>query len=130
MSADTTTDVTTSKVPDWVQAEQFVDVLKESVKGFSKIKSFKVSNGVAAGENYATIMLRVNFEIELDGYATATSALSAVLLDRTEAASVEKILSDSAEGNDSKTFLYSNARYRKHIQVILPWLYNRGAMEY
>jgi len=56
-----------SKVPDWVQAELFIDVLKESVKGFSKIKSFKASSGSAAGENYATIMLRVNIEVVLDG---------------------------------------------------------------
>ncbi|KAL7728376.1 hypothetical protein ACLKA6_007467 [Drosophila palustris] len=55
-----------SNVPDWVNAEVFVDVLKESVDGFSKIKSFKAKSGTSAGENYATIMLRVNIEVELE----------------------------------------------------------------
>ncbi|EDW66718.1 uncharacterized protein [Drosophila virilis] len=55
-----------SNVPDWVQAELLVDVLRESVKGFSKIKSFKADSGSAAGENYATIMLRLNIEVELE----------------------------------------------------------------
>ncbi|KAH8359882.1 hypothetical protein KR093_009298 [Drosophila rubida] len=61
-----TSEVPVSKVPDWVTAEIFTDVLKESVEGFSKIKSFKAEGGSAAGENYATIMLRVNIEVELE----------------------------------------------------------------
>ncbi|KAL7728377.1 hypothetical protein ACLKA6_007468 [Drosophila palustris] len=61
-----TTDASNNIVPDWVQGEVFIDVLKESVKGFSKIKSFKANAGLAAGENYATIMLRVNIEVELE----------------------------------------------------------------
>ncbi|KAH8399653.1 hypothetical protein KR215_011389, partial [Drosophila sulfurigaster] len=55
-----------SLVPDWVQPEIFLDVLKESVKGFSKSKSFKASAALAPGENYATIMLRVNIQVELE----------------------------------------------------------------
>ncbi|KAH8311356.1 hypothetical protein KR044_005911, partial [Drosophila immigrans] len=57
---------TPNNVPDWVRAELFIDVLKESVKGFAKIKSFRVKNGSAAGENYATIMLRVFIDVELE----------------------------------------------------------------
>ncbi|KAH8358977.1 hypothetical protein KR093_003630, partial [Drosophila rubida] len=56
---------TSSNVPDWVNAELFIDVLKESVTGFAKIKSFRVKNGSTAGENYATIMLRVFIDVEL-----------------------------------------------------------------
>ncbi|XP_060648425.1 uncharacterized protein LOC132786055 [Drosophila nasuta] len=68
------TEASDSKVPDWVQAEIFTDVLKESVDGFSKIKSFKAAGGSAAGENYATIMLRVNIEVELkDGKEKSVS---------------------------------------------------------
>ncbi|EDV93520.1 uncharacterized protein LOC122322511 [Drosophila grimshawi] len=66
MTTEAKTDQTASKVPDWVQADLFVDVLKESVKGFSKIKSFKAAGGTAAGENYATVMLRVSIEVELE----------------------------------------------------------------
>ncbi|KAH8359885.1 hypothetical protein KR093_009299, partial [Drosophila rubida] len=66
MATEAKIDPTVSKVPDWVKAENFVDVLKESVNGFSKIKSLKANSGSAAGENYATVMLRVNIEIELE----------------------------------------------------------------
>ncbi|XP_033239795.1 uncharacterized protein [Drosophila pseudoobscura] len=56
-----------SKVPDWINAEIFEDVLKSTVPGYSKVKTFKADSGSAAGENYATIMLRVNIEVELEG---------------------------------------------------------------
>ncbi|XP_037723621.1 uncharacterized protein LOC119555966 [Drosophila subpulchrella] len=55
----------TSKIPDWITAELFEDVLKANVEGYSKVKTFKADIGSAAGENYATIMLRVNIEVEL-----------------------------------------------------------------
>lgn len=67
MSAEAKPDPSPKNVPDWVQAEKFVDVLKESVKGFSKIKSFKANSGSAAGENYSTVMLRLNIDVELEG---------------------------------------------------------------
>lgn len=55
--------------------------------------------------------------------------MSGILVDPTEAANVENFISDTTEGNDFKTLLYSNPRYRKHIQAVLPWLLNRGALE-
>ncbi|XP_017855887.1 PREDICTED: uncharacterized protein LOC108608821 [Drosophila arizonae] len=66
MSSESKPDPPASNVPDWVQPELFVDVLKETVEGFSKIKNFKANSGSAAGENYATIMLRVNIDVELE----------------------------------------------------------------
>ncbi|XP_016980509.2 uncharacterized protein LOC108045619 isoform X2 [Drosophila rhopaloa] len=63
-----------SKIPGWVTAELFEDLLKANVEGFSKVKSFKADSGSAAGENYATIMLRVNIEVELqDGKSKPVS---------------------------------------------------------
>uniref|UniRef100_A0A6P4EQP0 Uncharacterized protein LOC108045619 n=1 Tax=Drosophila rhopaloa TaxID=1041015 RepID=A0A6P4EQP0_DRORH len=63
-----------SKIPDWVTAELFEDLLKANVEGFSKVKSFKADSGSAAGENYATIMLRINIEVELqDGKSKPVS---------------------------------------------------------
>ncbi|XP_052847004.1 uncharacterized protein LOC128258985 [Drosophila gunungcola] len=63
-----------SKIPDWVTAELFEDVLKANVEGYSKVKNFKADIGSAAGENYATIMLRVNIEVELqDGKSKSVS---------------------------------------------------------
>ncbi|XP_017018491.1 uncharacterized protein [Drosophila kikkawai] len=54
-----------SKIPEWVNAELFEDVLKSSVEGYSKVSTFKAELGSAAGENYATVMLRVQIEVEL-----------------------------------------------------------------
>lgn len=65
MSTEPKPDPTASNVPDWVQADLFEDVLKETVQGFSKIKSFKVISGSAAGENYTTIMFRLHIVVEL-----------------------------------------------------------------
>jgi len=56
-----------SKIPDWVNADLFEDVLKFTVEGYSKVRNFKAESGSAAGDNYATIMLRVNIEVELQG---------------------------------------------------------------
>jgi len=55
------------KIPDWVTAERFEDVLKSNVDGYSKVRNFKAEMGSAAGDNYATNMLRVNIEVELQG---------------------------------------------------------------
>nr|XP_017018468.1 uncharacterized protein LOC108072003 isoform X2 [Drosophila kikkawai] len=54
-----------NKIPDWVTAELFEDVLKTDIEGYSKVKNFKAEIGSAAGENYATIMLRIHVEVEL-----------------------------------------------------------------
>lgn len=67
MATESVGNASSSKVPDWVQGELFIDVLKDTVKGFSEIKSFKAESGSAAGENYATIMLRVNIQVQLEG---------------------------------------------------------------
>ncbi|KAH8267250.1 hypothetical protein KR026_010633 [Drosophila bipectinata] len=55
----------TDKVPEWFSAEVFEDVLRTNVDGFVKVKSFKPEMGSGAGDNYATIMLRVKIEVEL-----------------------------------------------------------------
>ncbi|KAH8307822.1 hypothetical protein KR059_000317 [Drosophila kikkawai] len=54
-----------SKIPEWIKAELFEDVLKSSVEGYSKVSTFKAELGSAAGDNYATVMLRVHIEVEL-----------------------------------------------------------------
>lgn len=67
MATEAKTESAPSKVPEWLQGDLFIDVLRSNVSGFSKIKSFNAKSGSAAGENYATIMLRVNIEVELEG---------------------------------------------------------------
>jgi len=50
-----------------------------------------------------------------------------VLLDPVEGADVEKVLGDDDSG--FKKSLYENPRFQKHMEVLLPWLQHRGAME-
>ncbi|KAH8382877.1 hypothetical protein KR009_005689, partial [Drosophila setifemur] len=65
----------------------------------------------------------------LFGYSVATGVMAAVLVDPTDNACFENFLGETAEGVDFQMQMYNNARYRKHMQVLLPWLLNRGALD-
>lgn len=67
MSTEKKTDSPASNVPDWLHADLFLDVLKNNVKGFKEIKKFSTVCGSEVGENYATSMLRVNIQVQLEG---------------------------------------------------------------
>lgn len=54
-------------IPKWIEASLFEPVFKEIFNDFKEIKNFKVVPGLGAGENYATVMLRILADIELDG---------------------------------------------------------------
>lgn len=54
-----------SIVPEWVKSELFESVLKDSIEGYSKIKSFTANGDIGPGENFGSVMLRVTIEIEL-----------------------------------------------------------------
>ncbi|XP_073819740.1 uncharacterized protein [Musca autumnalis] len=56
---------TPNSYPAWIKAELFEEILKETVGDFKSIEKFKVNNALGPGENYATIMLRVNIEVLL-----------------------------------------------------------------
>lgn len=53
--------------PEWVSKEIFLDILKDDVKGFVGISSFKVEPGSSVGENYMSIILRVSIGVDLEG---------------------------------------------------------------
>ncbi|KAH8358976.1 hypothetical protein KR093_003629 [Drosophila rubida] len=89
------------------------------------LKLLKYSKSIPTLSELHTSLLKYGFF----GYVSATGSMSGVLLDPTENSKFENFLSDSKEGSDFKTILYSNSRYRKHIQAVLPWLSNRGALE-
>lgn len=55
--------------------------------------------------------------------------MTAVLLDPTAEANLENFLGDSEESKEFKSKINTNPRYRKHIEIVLPWLLNRGALE-
>ncbi|XP_030240310.1 uncharacterized protein LOC108654367 isoform X2 [Drosophila navojoa] len=52
-------------IPAWINEAQFVEILTQTVPQFSKIHSFNVKPAMGAGENYATLMLRVKIDVEL-----------------------------------------------------------------
>ena len=62
------------------------------------------------------------------GYSTVCGVMGVVLLDPTKEAIFENFLSDSDAGKSFKKLLFSNDRYRKHAELVLPWLHNRGGM--
>ncbi|KAH8247819.1 hypothetical protein KR038_010473 [Drosophila bunnanda] len=57
------------------------------------------------------------------------AVLPVVLLDSTKAATFENFMSESEEGSNFKNLLYSNKRYQRYVDRILPWLDNRGFLE-
>ncbi|XP_058982521.1 uncharacterized protein LOC101901612 [Musca domestica] len=62
------------------------------------------------------------------GYHAAIGSMATVLLDSCEEAKTENFLADTAAGKRFKNRLFTNSRYRQHIEMVLPWLYNRGAI--
>ncbi|KAH8307632.1 hypothetical protein KR044_006405 [Drosophila immigrans] len=54
-----------SPVSTWIKQSQFEEILFASEPNFSKIQRFDISRALKAGENYASVMLRVRIEVEL-----------------------------------------------------------------
>ncbi|XP_013107723.2 uncharacterized protein LOC106087279 [Stomoxys calcitrans] len=63
------------------------------------------------------------------GIVTIVITMAAVLCDGTNEASIDNFVSDSEQSQKFKELLYSNDRFLQHLQVVLPWLCNRGALE-
>ncbi|XP_017123771.1 uncharacterized protein LOC108143751 [Drosophila elegans] len=88
------------KIPEWVTPEAFQDLLKNKVKDYKETKALRAKAGVAAGENYATIMLRLELDVETNDKSQVTKAFMLKtphhseayrkLLDRTNIFDVER----------------------------------------
>ncbi|XP_061399690.1 uncharacterized protein LOC133335433 [Musca vetustissima] len=63
-------------------------------------------------------------------FTTVTGAMSGVLCDLNKNASIDNIVGDTDAGTALKRQMYSNYRYRKHMEAILPWLLNRGLLDF
>lgn len=55
--------------------------------------------------------------------------MSGVLCDPTDVASIDNFIVESEDADKFKQMLYFNERYLKHLEVVIPWLYNRGAFD-
>lgn len=85
--------------------------------------------GFLGKKNYTVDMFfLLNFNFN-SGFTTATGVMAAVLLDPSADASLENFLGDAEESKDFKAKINMNPRYRKHIEIVLPWLLNRGALD-
>lgn len=62
-----------TEIPSWITQNLFEDVLKDEFDGFSKITSFRPSLACAPGENYASVMVRVEINFELKGKTTISN---------------------------------------------------------
>ncbi|XP_075148827.1 uncharacterized protein LOC142222531 [Haematobia irritans] len=67
------------------------------------------------------------YQSGLWGYSTVSGVMGAVLLDPNENAQMDNFFADTDVGQLFRIQMYSNARYRKHAEMLLPWLYNRGS---
>lgn len=70
------TEETAVQVPKWLKQDLFIDLLKQRFPKFQSIKSFKPVAGLKPGENYSTIMLRLQFKVELEGRTILNEILS------------------------------------------------------
>ncbi|XP_073842682.1 uncharacterized protein [Musca autumnalis] len=61
--------------------------------------------------------------------STAFMTMGIVLLDPTDNAKFENFMGEEKESVDFKNAMYNNPRYIKHINEVLPWLYNHGYLE-
>lgn len=55
--------------------------------------------------------------------------MAIVLCDPTNNANLDNFISETEDGLAFKKKMYSNPRYRKHMEAILPWLLNRGILD-
>ncbi|XP_005183467.2 uncharacterized protein LOC101894757 [Musca domestica] len=60
---------------------------------------------------------------------TVLITMAAVLCDTSDSATVDNFVSDSEDSQHFKELLFSNERFKSHWEVVLPWLYQRGALE-
>uniref|UniRef100_A0A1I8PC14 CHK kinase-like domain-containing protein n=1 Tax=Stomoxys calcitrans TaxID=35570 RepID=A0A1I8PC14_STOCA len=66
MSTNNDNQTQLSIVPKWVEAKLFEGTIKEVEPEFKEIKEFKIEPALAPGENYASLMLKVEFVISLN----------------------------------------------------------------
>ncbi|XP_017083557.2 uncharacterized protein LOC108116281 [Drosophila eugracilis] len=73
-------DSTTEQLPAWLDQEKFVEFIKSDFPDLKEIKSFELEPTGGKGENYTTLLLRANFQLELnDGSEKSISYMAKIL---------------------------------------------------
>ena len=60
-------------IPEWIKEEYFQDILQKDHPNFKRIVKFAVIAATGPGENYTSIMVRVNIDIELKSKSKQTN---------------------------------------------------------
>lgn len=55
-----------SNVPSWIKQEYFENIISDEIGKYLQIKKFKPESGSAPGDNYASVMVRILIEVELE----------------------------------------------------------------
>lgn len=55
----------TNIIPSWISQEYFENIISDEIENFSRITKFKPESGSAAGDNYASVIIRILIEVEL-----------------------------------------------------------------
>jgi len=66
-------------------------------------------------------------QLHITAFICSACVMGFVLLDPTEEADFDKII--STEDSSFSKSIYTNPRYRRHMEVLLPWLQHQGALE-
>lgn len=55
--------------------------------------------------------------------------MAAALLESNHDANIDSFINDSDAGERFRNLMFSNPRYRKHLEIVMPWMSNRGVFE-
>lgn len=53
-------------IPTWIKQEYFENIIADEIGKYSRITKFQPESGSAPGDNYASIMVRILIEVELE----------------------------------------------------------------
>lgn len=68
--------------------------------------------------------------IILTGFSTAVGVMAVALVDSSELSTFDNFLGDGEDGDTFKLMMFTNKRYHQHMNAILPWLLNRGCLDF
>lgn len=63
------------------------------------------------------------------GLSTSFGVMAVALLEPNNDANIDSFINDSDAGDRFRTLMFSNPRYRKHLEIVMPWMSNRGVFE-
>ncbi|TMW42643.1 hypothetical protein DOY81_012277, partial [Sarcophaga bullata] len=63
-------------------------------------------------------------------FCTAVGVMAVALIDSSEMSTLDKFDGDGEDGDTFKLMMFTNKRYHQHMNAILPWLLNRGYLDF